>query len=1140
MLKQISTVIAVLLWVGPLLSEGARVFEVVNTVTSAVFITPTPTETTETIFSAWPPASPTSIQMVTTYYHGFPAGIYGVDLGVQITAAGFLQNHTYSMATVSNVNTANYGIISDAGYIWSCGDTGMAYVAPGDAPVEVTVSDGYIARVCTSDFRSQTAAIMYEKPSGHYRLCRYAIADLPTATPWSYNLTAACSPELVPAPDLGDKAIGTTARLSVGGSYMSVRDETQYMIFDVEACLAGTTPCYVQTNGSTQYIAPDGPTDYAISLGTTARTGSGTNDFSAYAAELHDLNVSEEATSTIESIYQQRIPRTGAIDPLARMFYGTDTRGILFRIPLDDFGLSSIEELLVCEATGASVHILATLPTDYVVVGCAHIYADAYATMTSVRVADCTAATGMVDCLSDPYYCTWHLYSQECISRQSALVNECVGINATHCIDTPPSFYTVMPRAGPTTGGTTVVITPTVELWSDPTLRCVFGTDDTAVATWDGYTVTCTTPAATLGQTYINLRYKGVDILPPGYGGQLFEYTSPCPPPGAECAIAADCADRYTGNGTCVSAACLNGTCVTALTALHTACATGIVNWDGECDGAGTCVPLPDCTHDDNCTWLYEGSNTCIAVACWSGWCGIDSMEGGACTVDGHSGQCDGYGTCVPDPECMADANCTDRYTGDGVCTYAACRNGTCITGLTPAETACNTSLDGWPGTCSGFGTCVPQPACTHDGNCTWIYGGDNVCVVPVCSDGWCAINPEYYGNCVVDGHNGTCDGLGTCVPDVWGVPCTADSNCTDIYDGNNTCVVAACVGGVCVARLVVAETPCGVGGTCDGAGNCVPEPCTGEPGCATDQDCVDLVAPRHGGPDALGACRQWRCVDSLCTSGLSDEGTACSVAVAGSCTVDPPVEGTSNSGLCSVTGECVVAVDQYVSDQCLNGSSCLGSSCVLVVPGCSTDSDCYGPLGEFAYARGCAAVRCSPDLHVCVNYTKADNSVCVPTDEEAGSACRANQTGICTAGTCELPPAPVDEADNVTTCTSDASCGIARCPADDGACELLTGMALLCNLSALPDACAELTTAMCNGRGYCAWRVSPLCDDGNPCTLDTCDPVGLHGSCRNSPHPTACSGLTTFAAVFGSLVAGSAIIAGIVVAVISFRSKLA
>ena len=188
----------------------------------------------------------------------------------------------------------------------------------------------------------------------------------------------------------------------------------------------------------------------------------------------------------------------------------------------------------------------------------------------------------------------------------------------------------------------------------------------------------------------------------------------------------------------CTDAACnsANGQCETSNNT--NACDDGA----GTCNGAGVCVPNPECAEPVDCP---ATGNECIDPVCDAGTCGT-SNNTNAC--DGGAGTCNGAGVCVPNPECVEPADCP--ATGNE-CIDPVCDAGTC--GTSNNTNAC----DGGNGTCSA-GECVPNAECAVAGDCP---ATGNECIDPVCNAGTCETSNNTNA---CDGGAGTCD-AGACVP---------------------------------------------------------------------------------------------------------------------------------------------------------------------------------------------------------------------------------------------------------------------------------------------------------------------------------------------------------------------------------------
>lgn len=130
----------------------------------------------------------------------------------------------------------------------------------------------------------------------------------------------------------------------------------------------------------------------------------------------------------------------------------------------------------------------------------------------------------------------------------------------------------------------------------------------------------------------------------------------------------------------------------------------------------------------------------------------------------------------------------------------------------------------------------------------------------------------------------------------------------------------------------------------------------------------------------------------------------------------------------------------------------------------------------------------------------------------------------VCNAGACQHSPTNCDDGN---ACTIDACDGINGCThtaisCDDGnPCTVDTCDAQLgCQHTAVTDGTSCPDANLCNGdetcqAGVCTPGTPPVCDDGNPCTTDSCDPQNgcQHVAMTNGtpcPNGTVCDGAET------------------------------
>ena len=598
-----------------------------------------------------------------------------------------------------------------------------------------------------------------------------------------------------------------------------------------------------------------------------------------------------------------------------------------------------------------------------------------------------------------------------------------------------------------------------------------------------------------------------------------------------------------------------------------TACADGnLCNGDETCDGAGSCQggtppPVDDgnpCTADscDPATGvqhdpepagtacadgnLCNGDETCDGVGSCQGGTPPPVDDGNPCTVD----SCDPATGVQHDPE-PAGTACADGdlCNGDETCDGAgSCQGGTpppvddgnpCTadscdpaTGVQhdpePAGTACaDGDLCNGDETCDGAGSCqAGTPPTVDDGN---------PCTADSCDPATgVQHDPEPAGTACADGDlcNGdeTCDGAGSCQA---GTP--------PILDDGNPCTIDVCDPVTGVAHLPEPSglacpdgDLCNGDETCDGAGACqagtLPVVDDGNP-CTADS-CDPVAGVQHDPEPAGTACADGDLCngDETCDgAGSCQAGTPPAVDDGNPCTADScdPATGVQHDP--EPAGTACADGDLCNGDETCDGAgSCQAGTPPAVDDGNPCTADSCDPATGVQHDPEPAGTACA-DGDLCNGDETCDGAgACqagTPPAVDDGNPCTADSCDPATGVQHDPEPAGTACADG-DLCNGDETCdGAGVCqagtppPVDDGnpctidACDPQSGVVHLPEPSGLacPDGDLCNGDEACDGAGACQAGTPPVVDDGNPCTADSCDPAT---GVQHDPEPagTACA----------------------------------
>ncbi|MEZ4315093.1 MAG: carboxypeptidase-like regulatory domain-containing protein [Polyangiaceae bacterium] len=286
--------------------------------------------------------------------------------------------------------------------------------------------------------------------------------------------------------------------------------------------------------------------------------------------------------------------------------------------------------------------------------------------------------------------------------------------------------------------------------------------------------------------------------------------------------------------------------------------------------------------------------------------------------------------------------------------------------------------------------------------------------------------------------------------------PCDDGNPCTyDIWDGP-----------YCAHEILPDGTPCDDGDVCNGTGRCDPSgTCQmGSPpeiddgnDCTTDT-CDPVTGPQHipnTGQPCTGGCGVQSTCDSegVCGAPPLDDGNPCTADLCSPelgvvhknepsgtmCDDENPCNGIAR---CDGFGTCEAGPIAPSGTSCSDGEVCNG------VETCS-DGRCWPGVPPVAGTSCDDGAECT-ELDACDGM-----GACVGITAPAGTSC--DDGNACTTG---------DECDGNGSCEGSAQ-GAVQC--GDG------------------DACNGIETCVA---GECVAGAAPSIDDGNPTTLDTCDPA--------------------------------------------------
>ena len=552
---------------------------------------------------------------------------------------------------------------------------------------------------------------------------------------------------------------------------------------------------------------------------------------------------------------------------------------------------------------------------------------------------------------------------------------------------------------------------------------------------------------------------------------------------------------------------------------------------DNDCNGTtddNTCDDGNACT-TDSC----DGSKGCIHIDASDTPCDADGSvctendvcKSGTCTP-GAAKVCDDGNPCTADV-CDPKTGCQSTPSSgepcnadDNPCTVGdVCKEGLCASG---AQKSCDSGDVCVLGKCEiSTGTCKysnkdAEPC--NDGNpCTT----NEKCDGDACKGA--AVDCNDGNSCTAD----SCDPSSGCTHKATPGPCDDGSKCTT----SDACADGTCVG----LALNVTES-------CDDGDDCTIDACDANKGCThapqSNKPCED------GNICTVGdTCQSGKCVSGENTCGCNSDADCASKEDGNLCNGTMYCDTSAQPFQCKVKASTIVACDESVNNDCqtnacnpkngkceltqaIDGKPCDADGSVCTKDDVCKSGNCLVGAGVSCDdGNACTDDSCDPksgcDFKPNTNPCDADGDACTVADVCTSGTCVAGKKKDCDdgefctddlcakdTGKCSSKPR-VDACDDDNACTLNDACGVEpttklytcvggsnlecndKNPCTQDQCDAKKG----CSFTAVADGAGCEDGDACTAGDICksgtcvGEKFDPKvkCDDGNPCTIDTC-----------------------------------------------------